>query len=131
MEARTLPGIASGFLLWLYDEEQVGNSQESGRMTLLIDEWHEDKEGQAASWMADCKEEDALPQGRVQGATSTQEYQPRNYGLDKGMQYCGQAEPAGHPWKRWMSQWDVQPVYYLWGSGGKRHFQPAQTELNA
>ena len=61
MEARTLPGIAVGFLLWLYDQEQVGNSQESGRMRLLIDEWHEDKEGQPRSGSADCKEEGAVP----------------------------------------------------------------------
>lgn len=61
MEARILAGIAMGFLLRLYDEEQVANSGESGRMRLLIGEWQEDKEGQPRSWRADCKEADALP----------------------------------------------------------------------
>lgn len=61
MEAKILPWITMGFLLWLYDQKQVVKSHKSGRMRLLIDEKHEDTEGQLTSWKVICKEEDALP----------------------------------------------------------------------
>lgn len=54
MEAKILPWITMGFLLWLYDQKQVVKSHKSGRMRLLIDEKHEDTEGQLTSWKVIC-----------------------------------------------------------------------------